>query len=885
MRARGRHIGFKAQKGESGMLGNLRLSLLGGAAIVALGSNAAFAQESVDQGEKVLVADVIIVEGFRSSLGAALELKRDNVGVTDSIVAEDIADFPDLNISEALQRLTGVTITRQDGEGQQVSVRGLAPEFTRVTVNGLTLVSGNTGREVDFDVFASELFNQVTLIKTPSASLTEGGLAATIDLRTPRPFDYDGFTIAASGQGYYNDLGDAVDPRAALLISHKNDAETFGALFSVAYSDRLLRGDKLEGFQYRVSDFDIDMDGTNEFTDILYSWLPRHQYEIRDRSRLGLQGALQFRPTSNIDFAVDVLYAEFDETRQRNNLEAVILPSLTPASALTVENGLAVSATFEDAFTWLEGEQSDIKEDLVHVNGEVDWALTDAWKLRGKAGFAEANGEIDEFTTVFQAFDQFSYQLDGERILLSSAADVTDGSQFFNSLTRLRPSNTTNRELSGQLEIIGRVDLGPVTQLSAGVRTSDREINREAFQARSRNSSVALTGDLAGDLPSNFLDGFDGLNSITDFAVSNFDAVRNDPRLFPDTLTPVLLTNASFEVQEDTIGGYVMADVDTNLFGLPLTANAGVRVVNTDQTSIGTQVIDGVERPITVNNNYTDVLPSANLKFDVNDDLVFRIAASRSITRATLLDLAPFRSLSLTTLTGSSGNPELDPFRATQFDASLEWYFAEESLFSIAAFYKDIDSFIVDIVEDVVITGENLIDNTGVDVSGQTFSISRPVNGESGFVRGFEVSYQQPFTFLPAPFDGFGLLANYTFADSETTLELGGNPFKLDLPGQSRHSYNVVGYYEKGPFSGRLAYSWRDDFIRTVISEEQLWTFDAYGQLDFATRYDINDNIALTFEGLNLLREKEYLFDTEPRRPQILNDTGRTFLFGVRASF
>ena len=216
---------------------------LASCSVVAL---SAVAQESAQQEE----IEEVIVTGFRQSLSVALDEKRDAVGAIDAIVAEDIADFPDLNLAESIQRVPGVSIARDAGEGRQISVRGLGPQFTRVRINGMEAMSANGGtdaaggtnrdRSFDFNTFASELFNSITIRKTSAAETEEGSLGATVDLRSARPFDYDGFTVVTGVQGSYNDITEDLDPRGAFLISDTFADGKFGALLSVAYTERKL---------------------------------------------------------------------------------------------------------------------------------------------------------------------------------------------------------------------------------------------------------------------------------------------------------------------------------------------------------------------------------------------------------------------------------------------------------------------------------------------------------------------------------------------------------------------------------------------------------------------------------------------------------------------
>ena len=229
----------------------------------------------------------------------------------------------------------------------------------------------------------------------------------------------------------------------------------------------------------------------------------------------------------------------------------------------------------------------------------------------------------------------------------------------------------------------------------------------------------------------------------------------------------------------------------------------------------------------------------------------------------------------------------MDPFTAIQVDAALEWYFAEEALAAVTFFYKDVDGFITNVTFEGMVDAGTLINDLGEDVSDAIFTITRPINGESATIKGVEASLQAPFTFLPEPFDGFGALVNFTFADSESEIVFDDQTITTLLPGQSRYSFNVVGYYEKGPFSTRVAYTWRDQFLDEVrASPDQRSNFIAdYGQLDITMQYAVTDFLVLTFDALNLLENEEQRFGETRDRNIRFSETGRFLLFGARAKF
>ena len=332
------------------------------------------------------------------------------------------------------------------------------------------------------------------------------------------------------------------------------------------------------------------------------------------------------------------------------------------------------------------------------------------------------------------------------------------------------------------------------------------------------------------------------------------------------------------------MSGYVQLDFDGDLGGMGVRGNVGGRLLNTDQTSNGFNLVAGSPVAVSLDNDYTEFLPSANVVLEPAENVLVRLAASRSLTRATLTQLQPGGSVAPTGRTARLGNPELDPFTATQFDGSLEYYFAPESLVAFTYFYKDVDGFIANVTVDRMINAGTLIDDDGNDVSNEIFAVSQPVNGDAASVKGFEISFQAPFAFLPAPFDGMGIFANYTYVDSEFEINFEGETVATRLPGQSKSSYNVVGYFEKGRVSTRLAYSWRDEYLDQFRPRdtERSNFIDEFGQLDLNIQYAITETITLTLDALNLLEEEQFRYGETRDRNIRFSETGRFFLLGIR---
>src|SRR5690606_1698218 len=309
-------------------------AILGIASGTLLSANVVAQEAGTDSG----AVEEIIVTGFRESLSVALDLKRETVGSVDAILAEDIADFPDLNLAESLQRIPGVSIARDAGEGRTITVRGLSPEFTRVRLNGMEAMSANggtdaaggtnRGRSFDFNTFASELFSAITVRKTASADVEEGSLGATVDLRTARPFDYDGFTLVTSATAQYNDLAEEVNPRAAFVISNTFANNTLGALLSVAYTERELvdegastvRWGNPSGPMMLAPNY-IGQPTLDEINASFVPRIPRYDYYAHEQDRLGVTASLQFAPNARTAVNLDVLYAEFNAQRREIFLE------------------------------------------------------------------------------------------------------------------------------------------------------------------------------------------------------------------------------------------------------------------------------------------------------------------------------------------------------------------------------------------------------------------------------------------------------------------------------------------------------------------------------------------------------------------------------------
>ncbi len=884
------------------------------------GANSVLAEGGVEAeaGENYVLEEVV-VSGIRRSLKKAMDIKRDSVGVVDGIASEDLSKFPDMNISEALQRITGVTIDRSSsGEGSQINVRGLPPEFTRVTVNGMTAATGDEGRNFNFDVFASELFSNVTLTKTPSADMTEGGLAGTVNMQMPRPFDFNEpqLVVSASGQKAELDGGeieDGIDPRYSMLFTDTFAEDKVGVLFSAAYSESTIRGDTTEGRRFEsmarggwdpadpdspARTIELTENGsTQTITDIdelvalservYVPVLPRFGPDIITRERLGLTSSFQFQPTDTLQLGLDVLYATFDDDLFRSVRDS--RPGLggrghTPI-AISVFDDFALVGTFDDITQRSETQDHKIDTTFSLVSLSGDWQFADNWTASTVVGYSEAE-EKEEFLAYIWTYDGsngslFNYDLTNEKYpnLDGMGFDPTNPDLYFMDQLRNQPRKRDDRNFDAQVDFEYMFEAQALSSIKFGLQYRNRTKGQIQKRIRPNGDPAVSFSDYSMQLPvGDFLDDAPG-NIPFDFLVTDVDKARG---LFSSDDIPLLRPLATFDVNEEVISGYIKTDWQLELAGKDLVVDAGVRYVITDSTSLGNSDEDGVIVPISISNTYNDVLPSINARINLQDDLVLRMSVNQAMTRPTLTDLNPGLDIDPSASKASGGNPELDPFRATQFDVSLEWYFADESLISAGYFYKDMDSFIANVLQSEILTGSNLFNGAGENVSGTEFAVTRPVNGDDGELSGFEVSYQQPFTFLPDPFDGFGTLINATFSDSEGSITLSdGTKLRTNIAGQSDLSYNVVFYYERGGFSARYAWSYRDDYLLNY-DRELPRRVDKREQADISINYDFDEKLSISFDALNINGADHYEYQVNPANNGTYIDQGAVYTLGAR---
>ncbi|WP_213979353.1 TonB-dependent receptor [Sphingomonas sp. dw_22] len=786
--------------------------------------------------------DEIVVTGFRGSLARALDVKRTEAGSVDTILAEDIGKFPDLNLSESIQRVPGVALARDGGEGRQISVRGLGPQFTRVRINGMEAIataggsdaSGGTnrGRGFDFNVFAADLFNGITVRKTADAVTEEGSLGATVDLNTAHPFDYKaGLTLAASAQGGYNDLSKKFSPRAAAMLSWRNQDETFGVLLSGAYTKRQIiesgystvrwttnTAGVAPGFEswlgtpcaYTSASAPSTTPACAEANKLFHPRFPRYDYYITDQERIGVTGSIQWKPTENTSLTIDGLYADFKGTREERYLEAngfsvagLCTTAPKPANCgvndtdvidATVQDGTIVKGTFNGVDLRTENRFDRLDTKFKQVTANFDQKLGDSLSVNLLFGMSRSDHQNPIQNTV--TFDQ--YNVDGYSYDYSDRknpvfnfgnANLSGPQGWVLSQIRLRAASAKNEYDTGQLNL--KWELTDDFKVSAG-----GSYKRYAFAStdlrRSNGTTSAQDTNLACcTLPGDTLDQFGHIVTIEGqsyfgpdyFAARDYFGLE-DPTARNGTfrlgIEPGLSGNTS--VTEHDKSGYLQFDFDRDLGAFTFRGNAGVRYVQTFQRAQGYSFSSGAPLPITSSRTYEDWLPSVNLVFEPSKEIIIRAAAAKVMARPDLGSLPPSATVQVSgaNRSVSVGNPNLDPFRATTLDFAAEWYYQPGALISVALFQKDIDSFVQTVQSSGAYSSNpfGLPDSLAIAACGNQYpttcspdqanwTFSAPRNTPGGRLRGYEINFQQPFKFLPGILSNFGVLLNYTHVTSK----------------------------------------------------------------------------------------------------------------------
>lgn len=875
-------------------------TILATAIAIAVHGSAAYAAEEDE------VIEEITVTGIRGSLQRAVDIKRDSGTFTDAISAEDIGKFPDQNVAESLARIPGVTISRNGGEGQFVSVRGFGPEHTAVLINGRVLATENNGREFSFDILASELISGAEVYKTPSAKILEGGIGATINTKTARPFDFSGFKAAASVKGIYDDNADSTTPEYSGLISSRFMDDRFGVLVSFAVRNKDFTTHRTfpEGMNKVTLD---NLDSGVVLTDVYVStWLGFDQNES-SRDRKSGAFALQFEATDDLQLTLDGLYSQLDFDSESKVPGTFYGPS-DIASATVDGNGTVLSYTTHPGagFIGFHSARRPRFAETEQIGFNAEWARSDQAVFTFDTSYSKAT----DSTAGVQNWFSIQTPVDADNVstvlwngrsspTFSMTSDVTD-------LSQVKPGDVIFEGTSIEDEIFSinfdyQYDLDSnsgLTTFYAGIVYSERTKTQQVAKTEGGGFN-GFGNNYTGFIPESILsitDGYFGL-SFPSWNGDELAAFLSSPEglagLSPEnaafwadrgnTFATIPIPTSSGDVEEKTFSMYFQFDLEGEIGDMYWSGNMGLRYTSTDVVSQGSQqpvlgfeIIDpnspipefttirGPLTSVSAEGDYSRLLPSVNFALDLTDELKLRVAASQTITRPTLSQILFLVSYDLRPglpdgLKVREGNPGLKPFESLNFDIGLEWYFGETSYMSAAYFTKEFTNEIRNATDKVIIAGEEFIRE-------------RPVNAGEETYDGVELAisyFLNDSDFMPDALDGFGVFANYT--------EVSKDRIK---------AFNTGAFYEKYRIQARVSYNWRENFVLdpTGSHGEEL-SQATYGQLDASIVYAITDNLSVSLEGINLTDEEDVRYSLFENRVNQTINSGARYLFGVRAVF
>ncbi|MEO3690926.1 TonB-dependent receptor [Roseateles paludis] len=874
--------------------------------------------------------DAVVVTGIRASQEKSLDVKRKAETHVEVITAEDVGKMPDKNIADSLQRVPGVTISSAGAseggfdENDRVSMRGTNPSLTQTLINGHVVASGdwfvlnqvaNAGRSVSFTMLPSELVGQVLVRKTSEASLVEGGLTGSVDIITRKPLDFKkALTAEASVGVVYADKPGKTDPQLSALFNWRDDSKTLGVLVQAFSEKRHLRRDGVEVLGYnqikpgsKVALSNPDLSGV---------WYPRSigaaLFE-QERKREGGLVEVQLAPSRAVSLSV----TGFTSTLHANNYNRNYLTyapffldegnGTAPDAGYKVSNNTLVSAKFSDKggnyglYDMISRPGAKARTQFVNVEGK--FKASDALSFTTKLGTSSGVG-----TTPYQ--DVMELHMGGGASWALNGTDQAPDFKVGNNASTVaghgldwvwgaQNVRVDDKDKWAQIDGEYALESGFFTALKFGLRQHqhDRSSADVIAQGPQCSDGKAFTWgatwcatpatspdyaavNMAGGVqnyPSNFGSGLggtfpQGVWYYTQAQLESFRAFTNRE--------PVARRYFDWEyaLKEKSTAGYVQAQFQSGA----LSGNAGLRLVRSQQdtmlyvpalgakaeasSAFGDYVIQRTPR------SFTDVLPSINLRYSLNKDMVLRGAITRTLTRPDYAALAGATSLSPAAKpgdlgSGSAPNPELNPVRSTNFDVSWEWFHAPRALLGVSAFYMDLRSLISIGQITRPFKTFNQANPNGFMAD---YVLNVPVNG-SGTVKGLEFTVEQPLM------ANFGVNANYTYTDAS---EEGSKP----MLGASKNVMNLGAWYEDDRWNARVSYTYRSAFFNG-LDRSTAFSQDAVASVSASLGYKISDNLSLTLDARNLNNPKLKYYALNREQPRSIYENGRQYYLTARMKF
>ena len=876
--------------------------------------------------------DEIVVTGFRASLENAVNKKKSSDQIVESVSAEDIGKLPDASIAESIARLPGLTSQRLSGRSNAITIRGFAPDFSTTLLNGREQTSTGDNRAVEYDQYPSETIRQVNVYKTPMASLIGQGLSGTVDLRTIRPLEAGKRVFSVGARGSYASLGKLnagskdTGYRVNGVYVDQFNSDTIGLALSASYVDEPYQTQEFNAWGY------ADGPGGNKVIGGSKS------YNTSSRlKRLGLQGTLEIRATPNLTSSLDMFYSDFKDDNIKRGIE---LPLQWSSASLqpgyTASGGLITQGSFSGVKGVLRNDAFQRHAKLYSFGWNTAYKGDDGWDAMFDASYSETDRNelaIESYSGTGRAGtgatdtigftsgttgSTFTHNInygDYSTILLTSPQGW-GGTQVATNGTRIdggqdgyynnRIVNDKLYQLHGEL---GRHFDGAIESVVFGLNYTDRTkslVPDEFFIGLAANT----TGNISVPVPTEFRLGTTNLTYLGLGPVISYDplALINAGiyKLVPNPYGDVVVK--SYRVGEQLMTGYLQANIKTELGASLLTGNFGVQIISTTQDSTGASAVylgqnaNGSPNIGTAvrlaKHDYVDVLPSLNLSLRMPGDFVIRMAAAREMIRPRLDDMRASASYgyqivgTVANVTGGSGNPDLEPWRANAADLTFEKYFGTKGFIGLQLFYKDLKSYIYN--QDVVIPTSTLaLASAG---TGITFSpnavINVPVNGKGGSIYGAELAATLPFGEVVSALDGFGMTGGVSY--TETKIQPTPGAKSEDLPGYSKWVANGTLFYEKGGFNLRGSVRYRSTFVGEVSGFAANRTRRRAAPetiIDGQIGYDFQpgsalEGLSLYVQGQNLTNEPFFTYaNNDPRQVLDYQRYGRRFLAGFTYKF
>ena len=846
---------------------------------------------STSGGQQSAELQEVVVTGIRQSMESALHIKQFADTIEDSIVATDIGKLPDVTAIEAIQRIPGIQISRQLGEGggtvtiggsavmSGYEIRGLPQAET--TLNGREVFSAQGSRVLDLADIPSALLAGVDVYKDPTADQIAGGIAGTVDLRTHKPFDFSGLELEGSAEEQYGDLIGQAKPAFTGLASDtwNTGFGKLGALLTLSYQDRSYREDSATNNAVATSTTAVP--GAT----IVYPNGAYNTMFVGDRRRTGVDAVLQWQPADDFQAYAEASSEDFVWAQNQytfttsGNAKAIDSVSLFPGT-----NDVQ-SITWSNASTSTVGAWRTVEDVNRQFSLHAKWTPA-PWIVEGDLSYTKATERLNNPAVGLVGVSPTLTQLNSisgvpQSIVggfdMLSLSQYTGGSYTYDTEQHFRGGETAAR-----LDVTYALPSGFVNSVQGGVRAADR---KDSFHQWSdfggiKSAAIQANPQWFNEVPlSPFFSATESNPVQPQYLVFNPDVLHFNLIGVDQTfgVAPPLDNGAQdYSFDERNYAGYMRVNFGTD-WAIPMTGNIGVRVERHEDFMTGALVTSGVAKPSNYSNGQTTPLPSLNLNFKLTHDLQLRLGASKVISYPDFSQVRPSISLLPAQGTATGGNPNLKPTKATQYDASLEWYFAQGSALTADVFYKKLTDFILQE------TAQNAF-----TVGGVTYNLTGAIDGGSGSIKGVEIGYQQFFHDLPGVLNGLGAEVNYTYIKAAAPTAVVGQ--STTLPGLSKNSYNLVGIYEKGPVSFRLAYNWRSQFYTTIyngsnaqLSANPIYT-KGYGWLDASLEYDVNHWLSLYAQGSNLLRTRltEFYGVQTLLQQQTIDDRQATLGFRVK---